>query len=254
MDRNLTPHEVERILQRASEMAGTDDVETGISEPALVAAAEEAGIPAAAVRHSIAVERLGEVPSPRRVDRLVGPSRVIVDVGLAMAVSEAMARLDAWLVSGHHLRRERWGDDVAEWRRKEGILTAGSRAARHAYGEGRLSDVRGLVAVARPTDDGVVLRVAIDRTQDRAGWLGSGTAVAAASTGAVVVGAVAAFPVVALLAPVGIGIGAGIARAGRSQAESLERELRRVLDAVEHRVRPTTLRQDLTRWALLRGR
>ena len=73
------------------------------------------------------------------------------------------------------------------------------------------------------------------------------------TTGAAAVFALAV-PVFALAAPVGIGLGAGIARAGRSQADGLERELRRVLDAVDHRVRPTTLRQDLTRWALLRGR
>ena len=254
MDRNLTPSEVERILRRASELAGSDDVESGISEPALIAAAEEAGIPAAAVRRSIAIERLGERPARRRVDRLVGPSRVCVDLELPMPAQEALTRLDVWLVNGHHLRRERWGDHVAEWRHKEGIITTWSRAARHAYGEGRLSDVRGLTAAARTTEGGSVVRVMVDRTADRAGWLGSGSAVAVVSTGVAVVGAVAALPVVVLLAPVGIGLGAGLARSGRSQAEDLERELRRVLDAIEHRVQPTTIRQDLTRWALSRSR
>jgi hypothetical protein len=254
LDGNLSSSEVERILRRACELADSGEVETGISEAALIAAAEEAGIPAAAVRRSIAIERLGPPQAKRRIDRLVGPPVVTVDIDLAMPVVEALSRLDVWMVNGHHLRRERWAADGAAWRRREGIVAAGSRTIRHSYGEARLSNVRGMSAVARETPSGTVLRVGVDRSADRAGWLGSGSAVAMVTTGAAVVGTVVAVPIALLLAPVGIVAGAGIARVGRSQADDVEREVRRVLDAVEHRMQPTSLRQDFTRWALQRTR
>ncbi len=255
MERNLSASQVERILRRATELADEElDEAGGISESALIAAAEEAGIPAAAVRRAIAIERLGDPPPRQRVDRLVGPRVVTVDGELPMSVPEAMSRLDVWLVNGHHLRRERWTTAEAEWRRRDGVIAAGTRAIRHATGEGRLSDVRGLRAVARETSGGVVLRVSVDRTDDRAAWIGGGSAVATVSTGVAIVGAVAVVPVFAALVPVGLGAGAGVARVGRSRAENTEREVRRVLAAIESRMQPMTIRENLTRWALQRSR
>jgi hypothetical protein len=256
LERHLSASQVERILRRASELA--DDGHAGdlggISEPALIAAAEEAGIPGRAVRRAIAMETLGEPPAGQRADRLVGPRIVTVDVELPMSVPEAMSRLDVWMISGHHLRRERWSAYEAEWRRRDGIIAAGTRAIRHATGEGSLGDVRSLIAVARETDDGALLRVRVDRTADRAAWIGGGSAVATMSAGAALVGAVAVVPVLALFVPVGLAAGAGVARIGRSHSEKLDREAQRVLAAIESRMQPTSIRGDFVRWAIQRPR
>jgi hypothetical protein len=243
--------EVERILRRASEFAGHGgDDGTGISERALVAAAEEAGLPAEAVRHSIAIERLGQMPEPQAGDRLAGPHVVSVDVDLDMPVGEALERLDAWLVVGHHLRRDRFHAAGGEWSHRDGLVAGGVRAVRSTMGEGKLGEVRRVTAVARAHGRGTVLRLSADRSRSRLGWLGSGTGVGVAGTAGAVLGAVLVSPLIAIAAPAAVGAGLAVASAGRSQAARLEAELRRVLESVAGGTRPTTLRQDLTRWAV----
>ena len=68
-DADLDRDAVRRVLHRATlddvDPAGVADVDR-IDAEALVAAAVEVGIPEAAVRRSIAVERLGPTPRPSR--------------------------------------------------------------------------------------------------------------------------------------------------------------------------------------------
>jgi hypothetical protein len=249
VDPVLTPDEVARVLRRASEMAGTgDDPEVrGLPASAVVAAAAEVGISADAVHRAIALERLGDVPAGARGDSLVGPRTLVVERRLAMPVAETMARLDDWLVQGHHLRREHWASRDAEWGRRDGLVAAGSRATRHALGEGRLGEIRSIRASAREDGQGTLLRVHIDRAAARSGYVASGAGVAAAgaATGAVL--AVVVFPAFVLIAPAAVAGGAGIARAGRQQSDKLERETQRLLDAIAGRMTPTTLGDELRR-------
>jgi hypothetical protein len=251
-DRQLSSAEVARILRRASQLAGADEVADGISERALIAAAEEVGIPAAAVNRSIALERLGGPPAHHPGDVLVGPEAVVVDVELPMGVEEALGRLDAWLVTGHHLRRERLTGDAGEWAQRDGVLAGAARTIRSAMGEGRLGELSQITAVARRAQHGCVMRVTIDRHGSRAGWMAGSTAVAAVGTAGVVAGAVLLAPVVLVVAPVALGAGVVVARGGRSQSARLDRELRRVLDAVDRRIPPTPLRKEL--WPMHRRR
>lgn len=250
MDQELTPEQVARVLRRASELAADDERprQSGLSSSAVVAAAAEVGIPVAAVERAIAIEQLGATPPGRRGDRLVGPGLVVVDGRLPMGVAEAMSRLDDWLTSGHHLRRERWTAREGEWRRREGVIAAGTRAARGATGEGRLGEVRSLRVMAREDGAGTMIRVTVDRSAERNGWLTGGSSIALLGTGATVVGALAATPFILLAAPVALGAGAGMARAGRTSSDKTERELRRLLDAVGRRVTPTSLGQEIKRW------
>ena len=101
--------DVARILRRAGDLERTGDVkdEAGtIAEASLIAAAEEVGLSVDAVRRSIAVERLGPLPAARLGDRIVGPSQVYADGEVDVSAVDALARVDSWLVDGHHLRRD----------------------------------------------------------------------------------------------------------------------------------------------------
>ena len=247
----LSPDEVARVLRRASELAANAETESdpahGLPASAVVAAAAEVGISADAVHRAIALERLGAVPTGARGDSLVGPRTVVVERRLAMPVAEVMARLDEWLVRGHHLRREQWASRDAEWGRRDGLVAAGSRAARSALGEGRLGEIRAIRASAREDGAGTMLRIQLDRSATRSGYAGGGAAVAAAGTATGAVLAVAVFPAFVLIAPAAVAGGAGIARAGRHQSDKLAREAGRVLDAIGGRVNPTTLGDELRR-------
>lgn len=244
----LSGDEIARVLRRASELAGEDRAEPeGLPASAVVAAAAEVGIPAAAVHRAIALERLGPAAAAQRGDRLVGPRTVVVEARLAMPVAEAMARLDDWLTAGHHLRRTSWSGRDAEWSRRTGIVAAGSRAARSALGEGQLSEVRTIRASAREDGAGTLVRVHLDRSNVRAGFVGGGAAVATTGTATGVVLAIVVFPAFVLIAPAAVASGVGVARAGRSQSDGLAREAQGLLDAVAGRVTPTTLSDELRR-------
>ncbi|MFV0306435.1 MAG: hypothetical protein ACK5OX_01670 [Desertimonas sp.] len=236
-------------MRLASELAADHDRsgEPGLPGSAVIAAAGEVGIPASAVERAIAMERLGDRPGRRFGDRLVGPRSVIVDTRLALPVAETMSRLDEWLVAGHHLRRETATTHQAEWRRRDGLVAAGSRAARGLLGEGELGEVRHLSAVVREDGAGTVVRLRLERAAERNGWLAGGTAVAAATTGAAVTLAVVFTPFIALATPLTVGAGIATARSGRSAADRHERDLRRLLDTVGRRVNPTTLGDELRR-------
>ena len=245
----LSADEVARVMRRASELvgeAGADGAD-GLPASAVVAAAAEVGIPAAAVHRAIALERLGPTPPARPGDRLVGPREVVVETRLAMPVAEAMARLDQWLTEGHHLRREAWSGRDGEWARRSGLVAAGSRATRSALGEGQLGEIRSIRASAREDGDGTVLRLGLDRSNVRTAFVGGGTAIAAAGTATGAALAITVFPAFALIAPAAVLGGAGVARAGRSQSDRIEREARRLLDAIARRATPTTLGAEIRR-------
>ena len=90
----------------------------------LVDAAVEAGIPEREVLRAVAVERLGPAPAHRMTDGLLGPATVAVDEELVGSAGDAMVRLDAWLVGGHHLRRDRLRGGHGVWRKRPGVVAA----------------------------------------------------------------------------------------------------------------------------------
>lgn len=283
----LAPDVVERVLRRASELAAASDLggssgsnvgdpvaaeRRGVSAAALLAAASEVGLSVPAVRRSIAIERLGTVRPRRRSDRFFGPAVVSVDDEIAASVPEILERLDAWLVDGHHLRRDRLrspgradpgpgagagvgdgngdgiGAGVGEWSKRSGIVGATVRRIRGATGEGKLGDLRRVTATARDSGVGTsVVRITGDRSPDRQVLVGGGAVVAATGTAGVVAVAVIATPLVLLATPVAVVAGLGVAARGRSRARRTELEIRRLLDAVEAGGDPTRLRVDIAR-------
>src|SRR5258706_10093036 len=143
---------VARILRRAGDFERTGGVpdEAGtIAEASLIAAAEEVGLSVDAVRRSIAVERLGPVPAVRAGDRIVGPAEVYADGQIDVPADDALARIDTWLVDGHHLRRDVLRQGHGEWSQRSGLVGVTGPTIRNATGEGNLPDFRRCNAAAR---------------------------------------------------------------------------------------------------------
>lgn len=243
---------VDRILRRANEISvaasGPSDPSAGVSTAALLAAAEEVGLPLAAVRRSIAIEQLGEPPAHRRGDRILGRRVVYVDDEMNGSPRVVLDRLDNWLVDGHHLRRDRLRSNTAEWSKRTGSINAVMRSARSTTGSAPLGEFEHIRAVAIDAGDGsTVVRVAVDRASNRRVAAGGGAVLATAGSAALVVGAVAATPFLLLGTPVAIIAGFGIAMTGRRQAARTQLEVERVLESVSHDVGPTNLRNDLVK-------
>ena len=244
---------VARILRRATEMEGRDaDVssDNGIAEDLLIEAAEEVGMSVTAVRRSIALERLGPVPAPRLGDRIVGPSSVYAEGQVDAGARDALRLVDQWLVNGHHLRRDVLRPDHGEWSKRSGILGALVRSIRAATGEGKLGDYTRIDATARDIDaERSMVRVSVDRADNRRLFGGTGTVVAAGGVTVVGVAAAAAGPVLLLGVPVAVGAGIAVALTGRKRAQTAQREIERLLEATKNGTNPTRLSVDLVRRA-----
>ncbi len=237
------------MLRRASATADVPIASVdAIDERALIAAAGEVGIPADAVRRAIAVERLGPPPAGHVGDGVVGTATVTVDTELAGDADAVLSRLDVWLVSGHHLRRDRWRPGLGEWTKRRGAIGVGLRTLRGATGEGRLGDVARVRAVACDTGTGsCVVRIEVDRHVDRTVRATAGAVVGGGGTAGIVLGALVLGPVFLVVAPVTLAAGIGVAATGRSRAGRLEHELERLLDLVEQDRRPVRLSVDVVR-------
>jgi hypothetical protein len=241
---------VRRVLRRAVELEGRDERQLAtldsVDAEAVVAAAAEVGIPEHAVRRSLAMERLG--PLPRQAPGLLGPAVVVVETELPGSAADALARFDAWLVSGHHLRRDRLRDGAGSWSRRPGLVGSTFRSLRKVTGEGYLGDLERIDVVAVDSGTGTCLaRVAADRRRERRVRGAAGAAVATVTTAGAVVGALALGPLVLLALPATVASGAGVAVGGRSSARRLADELGRVVGCVEGGVRPTRLAPDLAK-------
>lgn len=255
----LDPELVQRVLRRAGDLerdaekrtgAGAGSGTMGIDESSLIAAAEEVGLSVEAVRRSIAYERLGPVPDSRRSDRVLGPSLVFADGEVDAPADEALARVDAWLVNGHHLRRDALRGGRGEWSKRSGVVGAAMRTVRGVTGEGKLGDFERVHATARDIGDGAsIVRVSVDRSANRRFAGGGGAVVAIGGTAGVAVVAAAAAPMLIVAAPVAIVAGVGVALTGRKRARGAQREIARLLDAVGDGAKPTRLSVDVVRRA-----
>jgi hypothetical protein len=172
---------VARILRRAGDLEHANeepDEARTIAEASLIAAAEEVGLSVAAVRRSIAVERLGPLPEAHAGDRIIGPSQVYADGEVDVTADAALARVDSWLVDGHHLRRDVLRHGHGEWSKRSGLVGATVRTIRNATGEQarrrRECQCRGPRCGKRSS----VVRITIDRTTNRRFAGGGGTAIA----------------------------------------------------------------------------
>ena len=246
---------VARVIRRASELAGPEggDVSAdGINEAALIAAAHEVGLPVIAVQRSLATERLGQLPDPRLADRLLGPDVVAVDGEIAGSAHDVIGRVDAWLVEGHHLRRDRLRDGRGEWSKRTGVVGVTMRKLRGATGEGRLGRNQRITAAAQDIGSGsAVIRVAVDRSADRRRSAVGGAIVVVGGTGGLAAAAASA-PAILLAAPFAVIGGVGVAMTGRARALRTAKEVERMLESVADHEAPTRLRTEVAR--RVRGR
>ncbi len=249
----LDPDLVQKILRRAGDLERDTegrDRARGIDESSLIAAAEEVGLSVAALRRSIAYERLGPLPDARFSDRVLGPSLVFGDGEVDASADEALARVDAWLVSGHHLRRDALRAGRGEWSKRSGVVGIAMRAVRGVTGEGKLGDFERVQATARDVGEGAsIVRVCVDRAANRRFAGGGGAVVAVGGTAGVVVAAAAVTPVLLVATPVALVAGVGVALTGRKRARAAQHEIARLLDAVGDGARPTRLSVDVVRRA-----
>ena len=180
----------------------------------------------------------------------MGPSQVYADGEVDVPADDALARVDSWLVDGHHLRRDVLRSGHGEWSKRSGLVGVTVRTIRNATGEGKLGDFERVNAAASDTGSGSsVVRITIDRTTSRRFVGGGGTVIAVGGMTGVVVAAVAATPVVLLAIPAVIVAGVAVALTGWKRARDTEREIRRVLDAVGAGAGPTRLSMEVVRRA-----
>jgi hypothetical protein len=249
----LDPSAAERVLRRASELAHREAARPGMDPEALVAAAAEVGIPVAAVQRALAIERLGPLPASARADAIAGPRWVVADREVPLGVDAAMRSLDGWFVAGNHLRRDRATANTGEWSRRTDPAAALLRAVRGLSGEARLGTASRVTATSAEVDAShTMVRVGVDRSAARAGFLGAGASAAAVGVGAGTVAGLLMAPVAFAVAPIGLAAGVALALQGRRQARRIGREVARVLDAVADGRPPDRVREQMAR-ALRRG-
>jgi hypothetical protein len=241
---------VERIIRRAVEIAGPvplDDpsAASGVSRAALVAAADEVGLPVVAVLRSIATEHLGDIPPARMTDRVLGAGVVAVDDEIAGSADDVLHRIDAWLVHGHHRRRDRLRGGRGEWSKRSGVVGLTMRRMRRATGEGGLSGYQHIAAVAEDIGTGSsAVRVTVDRQSERSRAAAGGAVVIVGGAGGVAFAA-AAGPLALIAAPFVVVGGVGVALSGRRRAKRTTVEVERLLEAVADHDSPTRLRADV---------
>jgi hypothetical protein len=235
---DLDPAAVERVLQRASDLTAHHPAVTntpvGTSSEALVAAAAEVGIPADAVRMSLAIERLGPPPTRTRFDGLVGAGWIVSERPVPADVDTTLGRLDDVLRKHHGMRRVRSRQDGGEWRPRDGSLAKAMRVVKQVSGDQGVGDADAIVAEAREADPHrTVLRVSLDRRSQRTGRATGSAVVTSVGAAGLAVGATLVSPFVLIATPAVVVGGWATLRRGVKQATRSARELDRMLDAVE---------------------
>lgn len=181
----------ERIIQRAVRLSEDDPTFSGgISELALVEAAEELGIGAELVARAVTEERLGLLePDQRPADRVVGPATVVATRIVTGAQDDVMDAADAWLRRSGVLRRRRHEGHVAEYHRRSDPIAGVQRAVRSITGEEDLTRITRLRVSVLPLDTRrCLVGLEADLSDQRTAALAGGSGVAFAGSAASVVG------------------------------------------------------------------
>jgi hypothetical protein len=231
----------ERVLRRAIELADdvSDRSEWGISEQALIEAADELGIDPAVVRRAATEERVGSlVEHHPRADRLVGPAVVGVSRILDVPGDEALARVDRWLRRHGALRRQRLDDGsggggVAHYTRRSDPAAGVQRALRSVAGHEDLGRVRRLAVTCAPIDaERSLVQLRADLTSERTIALAGGSSVAAVGSTVSIAQVFAGSPWLWLGVPASAALGVGVLRARAHGLPDIELALAGVLDRV----------------------
>lgn len=245
MDVPLDSETVGRILRRAQEIEASHAVPgddgVGVSPQALIEAAEEVGIEADAVRDAMTLERFdASRPEPAALDRLVGPSAVVVEHVVPHPVADALQRMESWLTVAYRMRCVRTSDGGVEARPRSGWAAKVGRRTAQLAGEANIKAVDRVRVDARPLATGAtsespktIIRVVADRNGSRSRRVGVSSTAGVAAAGTVALGVTSGLAALPVLAVPLVGGGYVTARSGRGQADRIELELMRVLAAVD---------------------
>lgn len=246
----------ERIIRRAVELAedgptGSD----GISQLALVEAADELGVDRGVVLRAVSEERLGLLREQDvAVDRLVGPPLVVASSLVPGRPEDALELVDTWLRRIGAFRRRRHRGASAEYTRRSDVAASVQRAVRSLTGEGDLRRVHLLrVDACAVDDDRCLVSLVADLSKERRWALVGGSGVA--GTGSVVSSAFALGDMFGpgamswwwLGVPASMAAGAGILVARASGLDDVEAGLGGVLDRVAAGTPPPSVLSDVGR-------
>ena len=229
----------QRVLRRAIELADREALSSavdGISEQALVEAAEELGMDARSVRRAAAEERLGVLQGETRtIDRVAGPAVVSATRVVALPAADLFEIADQWLRRHGVVRRRRFdaASLVAEYTRRSDPVAGLQRTARTVRGHEHLGRVRRLRVVVQPVDPhrSVVALVA-DLELERTVAVAGGSTVAGAGSTVAVVEALSGAPWLWLGVPASLAAGVGVLRWRARGVPDVELALQGVLDRV----------------------
>lgn len=249
------------MLRRAIELAERDHVADdldGVSEQALVEAADELGVDVGAVRRAAAEERLGVLDHEHRfVDRLAGPATVSATRFVDGAADHVMALVDAWLRRSGGLKRRRLGADgvSADYVRRSDAVAGVQRTLRSVTGREDLGRVRRVRVVVQPVDATCcVVALVADLEVERTVALVGGSSVAGVGSAVSVVQAVTTWPLWWAGVPASVAAGVGLLRLRVRTVPDTEVSLQGVLDRVSVAEEPVGVLGDVRERLLGRSR
>lgn len=249
----------ERVLRRAIELAEADSASDhdGVSEQALLEAADELGVDPLAVRRAATEERLGLLRrDARRLDRLAGPPEITVSGVIDEPAPAAMARADQWLRRHGPLRRRRLDAEgrVADYVRRSDAIAGVQRTVRTMSGKEHLGRVRRLRVVVQPWgEDRSIVALVADLQVERTVAIAGGSSIAGIGSSVSAVEALTAAPWLWVGVPVSFAVGASALWARARTVPDVEVALGGVLDRLIAGDAPSGMIDDV-RERLLRAR
>lgn len=247
---------LERIIERASKLSDPGSVDTtpDPDDELVISAAAEAGIPAHAVSEALALERLGDEPVSRVLDPIAGRAQVYLERRIAASPGDCLTALDAWLVTGHHLRRASGASGSPMWVRRRDPVASMQLRARRLTGDGGLGNARRVEALVQGYTSGTgeamsMVRVVVDRSVKRTAQVAAGGLVAgggATGTALTAAGFVLTPPAAVAFGVVTIG-GVIVVGSGRREDRQLAEQLAELLDRVARGEAPSSITRGLVR-------
>jgi hypothetical protein len=248
----LTPQKIdraalERIIQRAAELqAGEVDTGEGLSEQEVLKLGNEVGIPGRFLRQALYEEssRGGLERAHGFLARWIGPKRVDASRVVPGERAALERALEQWMTESEALAVKRRLPDRTLWEAQKGLFAQMKRGlgmGGKSYHLARTVEVSYSVTALEDGYCHVALSADVSNTRHAAF---SGAA-AVAATGVLASAMLITFLPVAmpgfLLVPgaIGMGIGAGIPKVHRRQAERVQLALEQILDGLERgEIRP----------------
>lgn len=244
-ERRVSREQFDAVLRRASELAAQDagHDEGTLSESELLRIAGEVGLPEHHVRR--ALTELEHAPASTTVlDRVMGPSEVVVGRVVPGSAEDLADRIDEFLVGGRLLQRLRRSPTVLQFRPSVDWISQFARAASGTARKYFVASARSVQVTFEPAGEGstkVVFAVdpgiRSDHVLGAIAWGGTGALASGVGAGAAIasVGPFEAAVVGGVAAAGGVSwLATGVAaRAHRRKYAHVQAEIEGILDQLE---------------------